>query len=83
MSKSAVLVGLLAVILLISSNAFDFHFGGGKVNIGRGVLSPAGMAKRDSGSGGAVPTPQPDNIQSWGKSLCFCAVSWSHWLLSI
>ena len=25
------------------------------------------MAKRDSGSGGAMPTPQADNIQSWGK----------------
>lgn len=69
MSRGAVLVALLAVILIISSDAFDFQIGGSKAHIGRGILSLTEMAKRGSDSGGAMPAPQPDNIQSWGKHL--------------
>ena len=63
---------LVAVILLASSGAFHFQIRGSRAQAGKGVLSPTEMAKRDSGSGGAVPSPQPDNIQSWGKYSTSC-----------
>ena len=65
MEKIYNVLSLLLIFLLTVSEGFQF-----KINsqIGRGVLLSPDMAKRDSGSGGAMPTPQADNIQSWGKS---------------
>ena len=54
----------LLLLLLVVARGFHFNV---KSQIGRGVLLPHEMAKRGSGSGGAMPTPQADNIQSWGK----------------
>lgn len=58
-------LALVFIAMVAVAQAFQF-----KINsqMGRGVLLPSEMAKRDSGSGGAMPTPQADNIQSWGKS---------------
>lgn len=55
-------LALVFIAMVAVAQAFQF-----KINsqMGRGVLLPSEMAKRDSGSGGAMPTPQADNIQSW------------------
>ena len=71
--SSSFLILLLAVVFAIGSEAFHFQIGGANAQVGRGVLNPTVMAKRDSGSGGAMPSPQPDNIQSWGKYEESCA----------
>ena len=56
-------------LVLVVVEGFQFQIKGSSV--GRGFLLPSEMAKRGSGSGGAMPTPQADNIQSWGK---FCSL---------
>lgn len=64
MTASSASITTFLLVLLAVVRGFQFNV---KSQVGRGVLLSHEMAKRGSGSGGAMPTPQADNIQSWGK----------------